>query len=478
MKNKVRFAPSPTGNLHIGGVRTALFNYLYAKKNDGDFLVRIEDTDPVRSKKEYQDQILNALEWLGLTPDAPYVIQSENNEQHQQYFQQLIDENMVYPCFCSKEKIAADRQEAEKNGGAYQYPGTCRQLSEEQYNQRIQNGEPFVYRFKNDPQKIISWNDLVRGEIKIAASEIDDFILRRVDGSFTYQFCVVCDDISMEITRVIRGEDHISNTPKQIVLYQALGEKVPEFAHLPLILGADKKRLSKRHGAADVLQFQELGYLPEALINFLALLGWSLNDKDMYFSLDELCSVFDLERVSSSPSVFDMQHLDSFNAYYLRQLSSNDLEARLIPFMNMTNPCIQKLKKEYLHKLIAFQCERNVTLKTIGDSVMAILEKPSEYLPKAMKKAKKSFQPELVLSELLTVFPDLDFDQTDLLEEKVRALAEKHEMKLLAFAQVMRLALVGCFASPPIFDLLSILGKETVLKRLQKLQAFLAEKMD
>jgi len=301
---RVRFAPSPTGALHVGGARTALFNFLYARHHQGRFLLRIEDTDVSRSQQELTEQILRSLRWLGLNWDGEPVHQSTRRENHLEACRSLLESGHAYPCFCDAGMLQRKREESLKKTGEYKYDGTCRSIPLDDANQRMESGVPHTLRFKV-PDGATTFDDAVRGTVTVDHAEIDDFILLRSDGTPVYQVAVVVDDHDMGITHVIRGDDHLSNTPKQILVYQALEWNLPVFAHVPMILGPDKKRLSKRHGATSVEEYQKNGYLSDALVNFLALLGWSPGDDREMMSLDEMIEAFSLDRISKTPSVFD-----------------------------------------------------------------------------------------------------------------------------------------------------------------------------
>jgi len=323
---RVRFAPSPTGYLHIGGARTALFNYLLAKKESGTFVLRIEDTDVVRSTQESVDAILDAMTWLGLSYDEGPIYQSDRFELYKEKVQQLLDEGKAYRCYCPAEELDAKREKAKQEGRKPKYDGTCR-------NRTDQPDAPYVVRFKLPEEgEETTFVDRIKGSISFRHEELDDLIIQRTDGTPTYNFVVVIDDAEMGINLVIRGDDHINNTPRQILLYQALNYPIPEFAHVPMILGADKKRLSKRHGATSVMVYQEMGYLPEALINYLVRLGWSFGDEEI-FSLDDLINKFSLENVGRSAGVFNPEKLLWLNSHYIKTGDPERLAELLKPFL-------------------------------------------------------------------------------------------------------------------------------------------------
>ena len=309
----VRFAPSPTGYLHIGGARTALFNWLYAKKNNGTFLLRIEDTDTERSEQKYVDQISDALEWLGLSWDDNIVYQSSNIKRHQSVVASMIENGTAYRCFITKQELDSLRETSEKNKEVFRVPKTYRDYTEIQQQELVNQGKPFTVRLKI-PDGVTEFDDLVYGKIKVNNSDLDDFIIARSDGTPTYNFVVTVDDSDMNITHVIRGDDHLANTPKQILVYKALGLNVPTFAHLPMILGADKKRLSKRHTATNVQEYRDKGYTSEAILNYLSLLGWNPDSEQEIFNLNDLIDGFNLEQVQKKPATFDEKNYYGFLA--------------------------------------------------------------------------------------------------------------------------------------------------------------------
>ncbi|GIS42204.1 MAG: glutamate--tRNA ligase [Candidatus Neomarinimicrobiota bacterium] len=316
----VRFAPSPTGYLHIGGARTALFNWLYAKKNNGTFLLRIEDTDTERSEQKYVDQISDALQWLGLSWDDDVVYQSSNIERHQSVVNSMIENGTAYRCFLTKEELDSLRQKSEQNKEVFRVPKTYRDYTESQQQDLVDQGKPFTVRLKI-PDGVTEFDDLVYGNIKVNNSDLDDFIIARSDGTPTYNFVVTIDDSDMNITHVIRGDDHLANTPKQILVYKALGLNVPTFAHLPMILGSDKKRLSKRHAATNVQEYRDKGYTSEAVLNYLSLLGWNPDSEQEIFNLDDLIDSFNLEQVQKKPATFDEKKLLWVSGQHMANIS-------------------------------------------------------------------------------------------------------------------------------------------------------------
>ena len=338
---RVRFAPSPTGPFHIGGARSALFNYLVAKHNHGKFVVRIEDTDRKRSTSESEENIKEALKWLGITwdegidvggPDGPYR-QTERLGIYQKYTEKLLAEGKAYYCFCTPEELEAEKQAQMAKGETPVYSGKCADLPKETVEQYLKEGRPHVIRIKTPKNETIELDDLVRGHVSFDSNNVGDFVIVKSDGIPVYNYCVVLDDALMHITHVIRAEEHLSNTPRQLVIYKALGFEAPKFAHVSLILGADKKKMSKRHGATSVQQYRDMGYLPDALVNFLALLGWTPDGDQEIFSRDELIEQFTLDRVAKNPAVFDIEKLNWINFHYMKQLDEDQLYAVCLPHL-------------------------------------------------------------------------------------------------------------------------------------------------
>ena len=324
---KTRFAPSPTGYLHIGGIRTALFNYAFAKKNQGEFYLRIEDTDEARSNQEAVDKILQGMDWLNLNHDGEIIYQSKNKDRHKEVIQDLLKNGSAYECYCSKEELDEMRLAYEHKGLKPKYDGRWRPETGKTLPTKPADIQP-VIRFKNPPTGFIKWDDLVKGSISVSNEELDDLILQRSDGTPTYNLSVVVDDIDMGITHVIRGDDHINNTPRQINIYKACGFDVPQFAHLSMILGEDGQKLSKRHGAASVTDYMDLGYLPESINNYLARLGWSHGDAEI-FSLEQMCQWFSFDKVTSSASQFDLKKLNWINNHYIKTKNYDDIKTLL-----------------------------------------------------------------------------------------------------------------------------------------------------
>lgn len=460
---RVRFAPSPTGNLHIGGARTALFNFLFAKNNNGKFILRIEDTDTLRSKKEYENNILESLKWLNLNWDEFYK-QSERMDLYKKYVKKLIDSGYAYKCFCTKEELDEKRKSYEAKKLAYKYDGKCKNLNKEEIKQLEDSQRPFAIRFKI-PEGTVKINDLIRGKIVFNNSELDDIVIQRTDGIPTYNFCVVIDDALMEITHVLRGEDHISNTPRQILLYQALGFKLPEFAHIPLILAVDKSRLSKRQGAIAVTDYKEQGYLTESVINFLALLGASYEQDKEIFNLQELIEKFDLSKVNKSPAVFDINKLDYLNGYYIRQKKDEELVGLIKPFLQKNN---LGCEEEKLKQIIKLEKERLKKLSDIVNEKYFFTDEIS-YDKHSVQKYFKDKDTINLLKEYATELEKIENFHTSSLEKFTKDFLTKRNLKLKDLVHPVRLALTGKLVSAGLFELMEVLGKEVCIKRIVNL---------
>jgi len=460
---RVRFAPSPTGYLHIGGARTALFNYLLAKQQGGTYVLRIEDTDVARSTQESVDAILDAMNWLGLSCDEGPFYQSERFGLYKEKVQQLIDEGKAYRCYCTQEELDGKREAAMKEGRKPKYDGTCR-------NRTDQPDAPYVIRFKlPEGQQEVAFDDKIKGRIAVRLEELDDLIVARTDGTPTYNLVVVIDDAEMGINLVIRGDDHVNNTPRQILLYEALGYAVPEFAHVPMILGSDKKRLSKRHGATSVMAYQEEGFLPEAMVNYLVRLGWSYGDEEI-FSMDDLIEKFSLDNVGRSAGVFNPEKLLWLNAHYIKTGDPVRLAELLKPFL--TAKGISTEKGPDLVAVVKSLQERASTMVEMADGAAFYFVDSVEYEEKAKNKFLKAEQKpvfEAILSELGTCE---QFNEEQL-EAAFAKIMEKTELKFGKVAQPLRVALTGGTASPSIYDVLQVLGKERALARIERALAAL-----
>jgi len=463
---RVRFPPSPTGHLHVGSARTALFNWLFARRHKGVFVLRIEDTDRARSTEEYIASILEALAWLGLHWDEGPYRQTERLPIYRAHAERLLAGGKAYRCDCPPEELEAQRRAAVSRGETIQYSGRCR-------TREVPASVPHALRLKIPPEGKTVVRDLIHGEIAFDHAQLDDWILVRSDGTPTYNFCVVVDDITMKITHVIRGDDHLSNTPKQILCYQALGYPLPAFAHIPMILGADRSRLSKRHGAASVLAFREEGFLPEAMVNYLARLGWSHGDQEI-FSPEEMIQHFDLARVGSAGAIFDPGKLQWLNNYWIRQADPDRLARELVPFLKKTGlPVPSDLG--WLARVAESLKERSKTLVEMAEQAAFYLAEPTSYAPEA---AQKFFAAESLprLRLLLTRLEAQGPFEPEPLETLYRELAAEQGLKLVDLAQLTRLALTGKTASPPIFQVVALLGKERTLTRLRKARAIIEGK--
>lgn len=454
MSVRVRFAPSPTGVLHIGSVRTALFNWLFARHNKGKFLLRIEDTDKLRSTDENTKSIFEILKWLSIDWDGEPVIQSTRIERHIQVAQDLIKQGKAYYCYCTPEELAAKKEAALKAGKSYKYDGTCRNRTDE-----VDGIKP-VIRLKADPEGKTTVYDMVQGEVTIENSQLDDLVLIRSDGTPTYMLSVVVDDHDMGITHVIRGDDHLTNTFRQIQIYRACGWNVPQFGHIPLIYGSDGAKLSKRHGAASAEDYRSLGYLPEAISNYLLRLGWSHGD-DEIISREQAVEWFDFDCVGKSPSRFDMAKLQNLNAHYLRLRTNESLLDYLIPFLEVKP---DEKQREMLLKGLDSLKDRAKTILDLADSSKVYLEFPKVFEDKCSKYATPQHLE--LLNEVIEIIQNMDPLSEQGLCESVKSLAKSKDVKLVEIAQAIRGALCGKLVSPSVFEIIEILGKEESTKRI------------
>ncbi len=469
MKRVLRFAPSPTGYLHVGGARTAIFNWLIARQKGGEFLLRIEDTDRIRSTEASIQAILTALQWLGLNWDGDIHYQSANRQRHLEVAHHLLQEGKAYRCFCTKEELEAKRKRAEALKLNQRYDGTCRHLTPEQIRQKLDRGLPFAIRFKV-PEGHVTFNDLIHGPMTVANSTLDDFIIVRSDHTPVYQLAVVVDDHDMGVNLVLRGDDHISNTNKQILLYQALNWPVPQFGHLPLILGPDKNRLSKRHGATSVEEFRKMGIFPEALFNYLCLLGWSPGDDSEILSKQELLKRFDIKRINKTPAVFDVQKLLWMNAKYLAQKPLKELQPFIEDWLKGHNLPPNVLEDQRFRYLIQLLQIRSKTINELTAQLSLFFQDPEHYEEKGVKKFLSKENSLKILEQLYNLFetqPDRFFDNLQEIEQSIRKLAENLGLSAGKLIHPLRLALTGRTASPGIFELIYILGRKKVLKRLK-----------
>lgn len=454
---RYRFAPSPTGHLHIGGARTALFNWLLARQTGGQFVLRIEDTDRERSTPEFEYSILRSLEWLELDWDEEPQKQSGRDEIYRSYVRKLIDEGRAYKCFCTREELDEMRKKLQAEGKKPKYDGHCRQAPQNQQ-------KPYCVRFKSPDEGTTIVNDLIKGPVSFNHSELDDLVLQRTDGSPTYNFVVVIDDALMGITHIIRGDDHLNNTPRQIQLYEALGFPIPEFGHLPLILGQDKARLSKRHGATSVLFYKEAGYLPQALLNFLARIGWSHGNEEI-FSREDLVQKFSLKNVGKSGGIFNAEKLLWLNSHYIKQSSPQTLHTLSREFFR--NIQLPPPEDPGFLKAIEASKQKSKTLPDLAQSLHYFVTDDfvmetgaqEQFLTDSSKKA---------LAELLPLLENTDPFTGENLHAVFTSFLEEKNLKMKEVAQPLRVALTGGTTSPGIHELLDLLGKERVLKRIRK----------
>jgi glutamyl-tRNA synthetase len=460
---KLRFAPSPTGFLHVGGARTAIFNLLHARRHGGTMLLRIEDTDVERSKQHHAEQIVSSLKWLGVEWDEGPVYQSDRLDRYRERAEELVANAKAYRCYCTVEELEADRAAAEKGGKAYRYSGVCRRRAEAGDPQAPD--ETHVIRFKVTPGAI-EFHDLIRGDVRFEGELLDDFVLLRSDSYPTYHLSVVVDDIDMAITHVARGDDHLSNTPKHILLFRAFDATVPTFAHLPLILGSDRQRLSKRSGATSAEEYRDLGIVPQALFNFLILLGWSPGHDREISTPAEAAQVFDLSQVNKAPAVFDPEKLLWMNGQYLAHMSADDIYPHLVRFLSDPPPSLDEIRY-----VIDLNKVRGRTLKEIATLLEPFLapDESLDYEPDAVKKHIKGDDVADRMTALHNALAEVEpFDITTT-EAALRGVAELRGCSAGKLIHPMRLALTGRGASPPIFDVAVALGRDRTLRRLKRL---------
>ena len=462
---RLRFAPSPTGYLHVGGARTALFNWLLARKLGGTFILRIEDTDVARSTEESVNAILEGMRWLGLDWDEGPFFQSDLFPVYRQYVQKLLDEGKAYRCYCTPDELESKREKALAEGRKPKYDGTCRNLTGEI------PGKPFAVRFKAPHEGITAFDDLVKGPISFNNEELDDLIIQRSDGTPIYNFTVVIDDATMRISTVIRGDDHISNTPRQILLYEALGFPVPLFAHVPMILGSDKTRLSKRHGATSVMAYRDMGYLPEAMVNYLVRLGWSHGDEEI-FSREELVEKFTVEAIGKSAGVFNPDKLLWLNAHYIKSGDPTRLAELLVPFLRERGVDPVAGGPDLAAVVTTLQ-ERARTMLELADGALFYYRSDVVYDEEAAAK-------QLTSSQLphLRAFTERLRSSADMTAAGVEALFKEfcaaQGIKMGQIGPSVRVALCGVTTSPAIYDVVAVLGRDESLRRLVRATAFIA----
>jgi glutamyl-tRNA synthetase len=462
-KPVVRFAPSPTGYLHIGGARTALFNWLYAKKNGGTFLLRIEDTDLERSKSEYVDQITDALSWLGFNWDDNVVLQSKNKSRHEQAVTQMLNAGTAYRCFLTKEELDAMRGESEKKKELFRVPKTFRDFSLDDQQKLIDQGKDYTVRLKI-PDGITEFSDLVYGTIKVDNKELDDFIIARSDGSPTYNFVVAVDDSDMNISHVIRGDDHLANTPKQILVYKALSLAIPTFAHLPMILGSDKKRLSKRHAATNVQEYKEKGFTSTSIINYLSLLGWNPDSDQEIFDISELINAFNFSQVQKKPATFDEKKLLWVSGQQMAK-TETAIVIKEIEILDSNWGINQDSK--YKKEVISLVKDRSKTLNDLIEISNVFFDDNISY----NKEMSSKVLDDNALQIIKDLYEALSIEENwmrDVIESIFDNLMIQHEVGLGKLIKPVRFALTGLGYGPGIFDMMILLGKDRCLERLSE----------
>ncbi len=456
-KVRTRFAPSPTGDLHIGGARTALYNWLYARKHNGSFILRIEDTDVARSTKESIQVILDAMTWLGMDWDEGPYFQTERLHLYQEAAEELLRKGKAYRCYCTPEELSQKREKALREGLKPKYDRTCLK------RRSFPSNSPYAIRFLSPDEGKTIVDDLIQGRVEFDNSELDDLIIIRSDGFPTYNFSVVVDDATMEITHVIRGNDHLNNTPRQIQIYYALGYPLPKFGHVPMILGPDKKKLSKRHGAQSVMEYKRMGYLPQAVLNYLVRLGWSYGDQEE-FSREELIEKFSLEAVGRSPAAINPGKLDWLNSQYIKKIDLDELIERLRPFLEAKGYSINDV--DLLRRAVLSLRERVKTLVEMADLSEFYFTREINYDPKAEKEyLKKEFLPNL--EEISKFISNHQTISKESFHQFIKKLAEEKGEPLLRIAQPLRVALTGKTVSPPIDEVIEVLGRDRVIERLK-----------
>lgn len=466
---RVRFAPSPTGYPHVGNIRTAMFNWLFARHNSGTFILRIEDTDVARQVEGAIDIILDSLCWLGLNWDEGPYFQSQQLEIYQEVADKLVKEELAYLCYCSPQRLESMRQEQMKRKQPPGYDQHCRYLTRDQRTEMEMSGKTPVVRFKSPLEGQTPFYDLIRGEIVFENSTLDDFVLLKSDGYPTYHLANIIDDHLMEISHVLRADEWLSSTPRHILLYQALNWQPPQFAHLPMILGPDKAKLSKRHGATSINEYRDQGYLPEVMINFLALLGWSLDDKTELLSREEIIKHFSLERVSKTAAMFNKDKLDWMNGIYIRSLNLENFNERVIPFMERDLPSeiARPLDTDYIRQITPLIQERAKTLAEVPQLTDFFFTNSLEYDSGMLLGKIGRAEAAKALEDSIAKLTKLKNWDTASLEAVLRPLADELNLKTGIFFGLLRVATTGRTAAPPLFQTMEVLGKERCLKRLQ-----------
>jgi len=484
---RVRFAPSPTGSLHIGGARTALFNWLFARHHGGKFILRIDDTDPDRCREEFYWQILGALKWLGLDwdegpekggPFGPY-FQSQRQGLYKEAAEKLLEEGKAYYCFCTPEELEEKRKEALASGRPPMYDGRCRDLTPQEQERLKREGRQPVIRLRVPQEGVTVVEDIIRGEVVFENSTLDDFVLVKSNGMATYNFATVVDDHLMKISHIIRAEEHLSNTPKQILIYRALGYEVPAFAHVPMILAPDRSKLSKRHGATSVDEYRQAGYLPEAIVNYLALLGWSPPGEEEILTLEDMIRQFSLERVGKAPAIYDIQKLTWMNGHYLRTGDLDRITSLAIPFLQERGLVPNPLPPEqypYVKAVVGAVRDRVKTLREVAEAAVYFFREDFHYEEKGVKKYFNREAADL-LEEAQKILEQLPQFDAQAIEGAFRQLAEEKGISTGKLFHPTRLAVTGRTVGPGLFDILEILGKERVISRMSRAIRWIREKL-
>ena len=458
----LRFAPSPTGELHLGGARTALFNYLFTKRQKGKFFIRIEDTDQQRSKSKYVDQILYSLRWLGIDWDEPIVYQSRRLDQYQKAIKNLVKEGMAYRCFCSIEDLSFEREQAQKSKKLYRYSGKCKNLSNDEVKLRLNRAEPFCVRILIPIGKT-EFNDAVYGPIQVDHKEIDDFIIQRTDSTPTYNFTVVLDDLEMGINWVIRGEDHLANTPKQIIVYNALDSKPPNFCHLPMILGPNGQRLSKRDSATGIQEYRDSGVIPGGLLNYMALLGWSPGEDKEIFKFEELIEEFSIDKVVKKGAVFDEKKLNWVCGQHLSNKKSNELLSEMRELYGNWN---ENENEKYILDVIDIVKTRVKSLTELQYFSNYFFNDPIDFDEKVVRKRWRDSEVNDLMNRYWEKLHELLSWDSESIEEHLRNFAESEEISAGKLIHPTRIAISGQGVGPSLFDLMTLLGRERVLRRI------------
>lgn len=483
-KVRVRFAPSPTGYLHVGHARTAVYNWLLAKKYKGRFILRIEDTDVKRLFPGAIEGILESMSWLGINWDEGPVVggdygpyqQSKRMELYRNAAYKLLEEGKAYRCFCEPKELEERRKIALKEKRPPMYDERCRKLSETEIDNLLKIKKPFAIRLAIPEIGITEVYDLIHDKITFKNEFIEDLVLLRSSSDPTYNHCVVVDDNAMKISLVIRGDDHLPNTPKQVNLYKALGYPIPQFAHLPMILGSDGSKLSKRHGATAIHEYKEVGYLPQAMLNFLSLLGWSYDDKTTIFSKDDLIEKFSIEHVSKNPAIFDIKKLDWMNGYYIRNLTIKELVELIIPFLQKEELLPKKISKEdqdKMEEIVPIIQERIKLLSDVIPLTDFLFKEKIEIEEKALKDAKKIENKEKIINLTISKLASLKEFSKERIEKVLREVLDELSVKAGKAFMLIRIAISGKKVSPPLFESIYILGKDKTIQRLTEFKKYL-----